>query len=201
MRLRFSRTSPYARKVRVTAFEKGLSDQIELIETDTWNLPEALLRDNPLGKIPALVTAAGDVLFDSPVICEYLEAIGTGPSLLPAQGCARWLVLRLQALADGMMDAAVERYVEAHRPSEQRSADWDRRQQAALGRCLDYLERSDELDESLSLGTIAVACALDYLDLRFTTEPWRLERPRLALAHAKFAQRASFRATAASTGE
>jgi glutathione S-transferase len=201
MRLRFSRTSPYARKVRVTAFEKGLSDQIELIETDTWNLPDALLRENPLGKIPALVTAGGDVLFDSPVICEYLDTIGTGPSLLPAKGDARWRVLRLQALADGMMDAAVERYVEAHRPLEQRCADWDRRQQAALSRCLDYLERSNELDGSLSLGTIAVACALDYLDLRFTTEPWRLKRPRLASTHAQFAQRASLRASVATIGE
>jgi glutathione S-transferase len=196
MRLRFSPTSPYARKVLVVAVEKGFGDEIERIETDTWNLPEALLRENPLGKIPALITEAGDVLFDSPVICEYLDAIGTGPRLIPPDGAARWRVLRLQALADGVMDAAVERYVEAHRPPAQRSADWDARQRAAIGRCLDHLERSGEIEGSLDLGKIAVICAVGYLDLRFSGQPWRDGRPRLAAAFGVLSARTSFRDSA-----
>jgi glutathione S-transferase len=196
MRLRFSPTSPYARKVRVVAVEKRLGDKIELIATDTWNLPEALLRENPLGKIPALVTEAGRVLFDSPVICEYLDAVGSGPRLIPAGGEARWRVLCLQALADGMMDAAVERYVEAHRPPSQRSADWDERQRAAIGRCLDHLERSDEIEGPLDLGKIAVVCALGYLDLRFAGEPWRDSHPRLAAACEALCARTSFHSSA-----
>jgi glutathione S-transferase len=195
MRLRYSPTSPYARKVRIAAIEKGLGELIELIATDTWNLPDALLRDNPLGKVPALVTAEGEVLFDSPVICEYFDAIGSGPSLIPRQGAERWRVLRLQALGDGMMDAAVERYVEAHRPEGQRLADWDRRQQAAIARCLADLEAADALTGALDLGKIAVGCALGYLDLRFADEPWRPDHPRLTEAMRQLSDRYSFRET------
>jgi len=192
MRLRFSPSSPYARKVRIVAAEKGLAGEIELVRTDTWNLPEALLLENPLGKIPALTTADGEVLFDSPVVCEYLDALGGGAPLIAASGDARWRALRLQALGDGMMDAAVERYVEAHRPPAQRSADWDERQRIAIIRCLDRLECSGEMEGPLDLGKIAVVCALDYLDLRFASEPWRKLRPNLGLLSDMLRERPSF---------
>ena len=107
MRLLSSPTSPYARKVRMTVLEKGLADRVAIepgVPMGTADEAAAVRRVNPLGKIPALVLDTGEALYDSPVICEYLDAIGTGPALLPASGTGRWTALRLQALGDGVAD-------------------------------------------------------------------------------------------------
>ena len=107
MKLRYSSTSPYARKVLVCAAERGLSETIEIIATVPGNLESGLRAENPLDKVPALITDDGMALYDSPVICEYLDSLPGGPALFPPAGADRWRALRLQALADGLLDAAL----------------------------------------------------------------------------------------------
>src|SRR3990167_1033017 len=109
MKLRYSPTSPYVRKVSVTLIETGLDKNIERVATSVWDPKTDIGKDNPLGKIPTLITDDGAVLYDSPVICEYLDGLHKGPKLFPASGEARWRALRLQALGDGMTDAGILR--------------------------------------------------------------------------------------------
>ncbi len=116
MKLRYSPTSPYTRKVVVTAAELGLGDRIERIPTNTRDPNSDLPRDNPLGKIPTLITDEGDRLYDSPVVCEYLDSLHDGTRLFPPAGGARWRALRLQALGDGIIDATILCVVEGRRP-------------------------------------------------------------------------------------
>ncbi|MDJ0951049.1 MAG: glutathione S-transferase N-terminal domain-containing protein [Alphaproteobacteria bacterium] len=196
MKLRYSPTSPYVRKVSVTAVETGLADQIERVQTDPWAAETDLGASNPLGKVPALITDEGDVLFDSPVICEYLDSRSDTAALFPKEGAARWRVLRLQALGDGILDAAVLRLLEGRRPDELQSVAWADRQKAAIDRALNQLEReADGLDGPVTIGQIAVGCGLGYLDFRFPGDDWRAGRPRLAAWYEGFAQRESMQAT------
>lgn len=198
MKLYFNPASPFVRKVRVTAHELGVSERIELISIALTPVSphDALRSDNPLGKIPALVLDDGTVLYDSPVICEYLDTLVGGNRIFPASGAARWTALRRQALADGVMDAAVlTRYEEAVRPKELRWQNWVDGQFLKIRTALDSLER-ENLDGTFNIGTIAIACALSYLDLRFEGEGWRTSRPRLAAWAAALAKRPSLAATA-----
>ncbi len=199
MKLRYSKTSPYARKVRMVAHELGLDRRVELVPTDTWNLPDELLRENPLGKVPSLSTEEGTIVYDSPVICEYLASLKQPNGLFPQAGPDRWQALRLQALGDGMMDACVERFAEKNfRPAEQQSQSWLERMQASVTRSLDHLETVSGNDlEDVTVGSISVACALGYLDLRFAEDHWRSGRPQLASWFEGFSQRPSFAGTAA----
>ncbi len=198
--LRFSPTSPYVRKVRVAAIEIGLQDRLKLVPTDPWSTDTDLPTDNPLGKVPALTTEDGTVLFDSPVICEYLDSLHDGPKLFPAPGPARWKVLRLLALGDGIADAAVARRLEDMRPAERQHEAWRERQRAALSRALDALEsEADTLADPagpLTIADVAVACALAYLDLRFAADEWRNRRPKLSAWLDPVSNRASMRETA-----
>lgn len=181
MKLRYSPTSPYVRKVLVTALECGLEDRIERVVTNAWAPDTDLVQDNPLSKVPALVTEGGEVLFDSPVICEYLDSLHGGKKLFPASGGARWNQLRLHALGDGILDAAVQVRIETFiRPEPYRWTGWVERQSAAIIRATDALEQECEAwgDDFLA-GQIAVACGLDYVDFRAVVE-WRAGHPRLA---------------------
>jgi len=198
MILRYSGGSPYARKVRVVAFECGLADRLQGIASHPWRAPDDLKALNPLGKIPTLVTDDGLVLFDSPVICEYLDSLHTGPKLIPAEGRARWIARRTEALGDGVMDAAVLWRVEITQRKEQgQLADWVQRQEGAITRTLNVLERDPSaLTGPLTIGPIAVACALGYLDFRFGFLDWRKTRPKLADWFAEFSKRPSMVATA-----
>lgn len=195
--LRYSGGSPFARKVRVAAHELGLARMIEEIPSHPWKAPDDLKTLNPLGKIPTLVTEDGTTIFDSPVICEYLDTLHDRPKLIPPSGPARWRALRTQALGDGIMDAAVLWRVEiTQRKEHGTSPEWVERQQGAIFRALDELENDPAaLAGPMTVGTIAVACALGYLDFRFGFLNWRATRPRLAAWHAEFAQRPSWRAT------
>jgi glutathione S-transferase len=181
MKLSYSPTSPYARKVRAVAHLKGLAERIELVAIDTWSVPQSLRAANPLGKIPCLERDDGTSLYDSPVICEYLDQMTPAPRLFPPEGEARWAALRLQALADGIMDAAVERYVEQHRPPDKQMAEWSARQAGAITRALDHLEAWPAELASESIGTVSLACALGYLDLRFPADHWRNGRAALTV--------------------
>ncbi|WP_119677557.1 glutathione S-transferase N-terminal domain-containing protein [Indioceanicola profundi] len=202
MKLRYSQTSPYVRKVLMLAHEAGLADRIELVPTDVWAPDSPIVRDNPLAKIPCLVTEDGLVLFDSPVVAEYLDSQHDGRKLFPAAGRERWVALRQQAMADGICDAGVLRLLEGRRPESLRSADWIERQRRAMVRTLDTLEAEAEAlpkPDALTIGGIAVAVTLGYLDFRYAKDGWRHGRSRLAHWFEGVTVRESFKLTAPPT--
>lgn len=167
MKLYYSTTSPYVRKVRVVAIEKGLADSIELVAANPWPEPAAIVAVNPLGKVPVLVTGAGLALYDSPVICEYLDALVERPRLIPAIGDARWQALRMQALADGILDAAVSIVLERRRPEAERSTMSQKRASEAIRRGVQSLAASLGTPlGTLDLGQLAAAVAIGYLQFR-----------------------------------
>ena len=193
--LRYSPTSPFVRKVLVAAMETGLADRIEKIPTLPWDPKTDLPKDNPLGKVPALKTPEG-WLYDSLVICEYLDSLHSGAKLFPPPGPARWQALRHHALADGALDAAILRRLESQRPDGQRSQAWMDRQKAAVERALDALEADAKgLVELSDIGAITIACLLGYLDFRFAAEDWRRGHPALAAWYARVSQDQSMLAT------
>lgn len=199
MQLIYAAASPFARKVRVLAAETGLLERIELFDTAVLptTLNERVNALNPLGKIPVLLSDDGEALYDSRVICEYLDTLHQGAKLLP-DGAARWQVLRLAALADGLMDAALlARYERAARPAELQWSAWLEGQLGKIQRALAELERQvGQLQGPLDLAQIGVACALGYLDFRFADLDWRVAHPGLAAFQQAFAQRASMQASA-----
>ena len=196
MKLRLSVTSPFARKCLIVAMEAGIESQLEQVATAPWAADSDLPADNPLGKVPVLITDGGESIYDSPVICEYLDSLHGGRKLIPAAGGERWHHLRLEALADGITDAAVMVRIEtAMRPENARWPQWTERQTLAVTRGLDALERdcSDWGDEFL-IGQIAALCAVGYVEFRKTTD-WRAGRPNLAAWMDGLAARASVAAT------
>lgn len=193
MKLRYSPTSPYVRKVMIVAIETGLIGKIEQQPTNVWSADTDIGKQNPLGKVPTLATDDGVVLFDSPVICEYLDSLHGGAKLFPPAGPARWKALRQQAIADGVLDASVLARLEANRPQERVSQDWIIRQKRAVARAMDTLEaEAGELGGAMTIGQIAVGCACGYLDLRFAADRWRQTRPKLAAWYETMAKRKSF---------
>lgn len=160
---------------------------------NTQDQASGLSRYNPLNKIPVLETELGP-LYDSRVICEYLDTLHGGPKLIPVSGMVRWRALRWQAVADGLQDAALLiRYEATERPTERQHEPWVARQKDKILGALDRMDvDAEELDEALTVGTIAAACALGYLDLRFPDWNWRDGRLRLAAWHETFARRPSY---------
>ncbi|HEY7610991.1 MAG TPA: glutathione S-transferase N-terminal domain-containing protein [Alphaproteobacteria bacterium] len=199
MKLFFAALSPFVRKVRVAAMELGLDKKIELVTVATT--PVAMNADlakvNPLGKLPALVADDGDLLFDSAVIVEYLDALAGGGKIIPAKGPERWRVKRTEALADGMADAAIlMRYEAAMRPPEKQWADWVAGQKQKVTQGLDALEGQAWLfDDKVDAGKIATGCMLGYLDLRFPDLGWRKKCETLGRWYDAFAKRPSMAAT------
>ena len=198
MRLFYSPTSPYVRKVMVLLHETGMLERVERVSVggtpvDTGTLPLAL---NPLGKIPALERPDGPAIYDSRVICRYLDDLAGG-KLYPA-GPRLWDTLTLEATADGMLDAAILMVYETRvRPEEKRFEPWVEGQWGKIDRALDALESRwiAQLTGPLDMGQVAVGCALDYLDFRHAGRAWRSARPDLAAWHARFADRPSMVAT------
>ncbi len=188
MKLYYSPTSPYVRKVVACAIARGIDPQLRLVTTNPHASPADLVADNPLSKVPCLVTEDGLALFDSPVICEYLDSIGDAAAVFPRPGSAqRWHALKLQALGDGILDAALLRRMEQGRPREAARDALMARQRDIVGRALDTLE-TDPPGRAADIGTITIGCALGYIDFRFADEPWRPTRPRLAAWYAAFAE-------------
>ena len=177
MQLFYSPASPFARKVLACAIARDIDARIERIEVAATSSPAALLGVNPLSKVPALLTDDGLSLYDSPVICEFLDGIGEAPAMFPAAGAGRLRALKQQAMGDGIMDAAVLRRGESTRPAEAARDAVMARQAAAVQRTLGELER-DPPHPALDIGSIAVGCALGYLDYRFAHEDWRAAHPR-----------------------
>jgi glutathione S-transferase len=192
----YAPTSPYVRKVMVCAHELGLADRIATLDSAAHpvNRDERIAAFNPLAKIPAARTRDGQLLFDSRVICEYLDTASGGG--LFSRGDRRWTALTLQALGDGMLDAAVlARYETVARPKEMQWPAWRAAQLVKVDRALDHLESTDEDLAELTIGSITVGCALGYLDFRFAERDWRAGRPRLAAWFTEFSARPSMAAT------
>ncbi|MEJ1967275.1 MAG: glutathione S-transferase [Rhizomicrobium sp.] len=197
MKLYSNPASPFARKCRVVAVELNL--KLEEIVVANARDDESLRRLNPLKKIPVLILDDGSALFDSRVICEYLNHTGGGkffPGMnLFRNTSGRWKAQVLQALADGIMDAAVACRYETVQPAERGNADFVARYRATIAAGLDALERV-KLQAPPTIGEIATGCALGYLDFRYPDIAWRDTRPRLAEWFAAFAQLPSMQATA-----
>lgn len=199
MKLYYSSASPYVRKVMVTAIETGLESKIEKVPaTVTPNKPNAeVARDNPLMKVPTLVADGGEALYDSRVICEYLDSLHGGRKLIPASGGERWRVLGLQALGDGILDAGLlTRYETFLRPENLRWTDWTAGQSLKITQSLDALEKDSELLAGpINLGQIAVACAIGWLEFRKPLGDIRPGRPQLFKWYEEFLKRPSMQAT------
>jgi len=184
MKLAFSAASPYVRKVVACAIARGLKAKIEIWKIGTTD--SALLPVNPLSKVPTLVTDDGMSLYDSPVICEYLDSIGTAAKLFPAAGPARWKALCQEALGDGILDATQPRRREIALPQDDGRKSYIELQQGKVSRALDVLEKeAGSLGLLTTIGEITIGCALGYLDFRYANEPWRPGHPKLEAWYAK----------------
>lgn len=197
MQLHWSPKSPYVRKVMIAAHELGVIEQLELVRSVAAMLRPnpALMEVNPLSKIPALVLDDGSTLWDSVVICEYLNA-RAGGSLFPAEGDARWQALRWHALGDGMLDALILWRNERERdvPLANLMAAFELKINAALA--LLEVETPALAQTPFGIGHIALVCALGYIDYRFASHEWRGRAPRLAVWFETVQQRESAKATA-----
>jgi glutathione S-transferase len=197
MKLHWSPRSPFVRKVMIVAHERRLVDRLSCVRTiAAMTTPHAeLMRDNPLSKIPTLVLDDGSALYDSPVICEYLDALDGKPQLFPTAREPRFAALRRQALGDGFLDLLV--LARNERLREQPSQALLTSTAVRTAAVIDSLEHeADALAASgFDIGHIAIGCALSYLDFRFGEENWRKDHARLAIWHAIFAARPSVEAT------
>lgn len=201
MKLFFSPASPFVRKVLVCAIERGLDGAIERLPSAAHpiNQDKTIRSHNPTGKVPTLIAKDGTPIYDSRVICEYLDSVGDAPRLFPAEGAARWQALVLQSAADELLDAALlARYEAIARPEALRWPDWTRGQMEKIDASLDDFANRwiGHLETRLDIGVVATGCALGYLDFRFGDHDWRKSRPRLAAWFAAFSERPAMKATA-----
>jgi glutathione S-transferase len=202
MKLHWSPRSPFVRKVLVFAHETGLVDRLDCVRTVVaMDAPNAsLLPDNPLSKIPTLMLDDGSPLYDSAVICEYLDTLHGGAKLFPPAGPARWTALRRQALADGFLDfLLVWRHERARAQPSQPLLDAFAAKYKSTIASLEQ-ESSGLGNTPFGIGHIAIGCSLLYLDFRFSDLGWRDGHPQIAVWHGSFAQRPSVKATPAAEG-
>jgi glutathione S-transferase len=199
VKLYFAGASPFVRKVMVVAIETGLDKKIEANPTTVVpvKINAELARDNPLMKVPTLVTDGGEVLYDSPVICEYLDSLHDGRKLIPVSGGERWRVLRQQALGDGIMDAGILcRYEQIVRPAEKQWDSWIDGQKTKATQGLDVAEAESEmLSGPVNLGQITLACAIGWIEFRKPFGDIRGGRPKLFRWYDEFLKRPSMQAT------
>lgn len=180
MKLYYSPTSPFVRKVRLTAAVLGLTKEIEIVPVDVYGDIEKFKRINPLIKIPALETRAGQILTNSPFICQYLASLCPGSGFWP-QNDDLWKVLNFQSIADGGMEAAVLRRYEILRTPDKFDKKFDEKQKLKVQNALEFLgEHLAELSsQSLGLAEASTICFVDYLQLRYAHEGWKHAHPRL----------------------
>ncbi len=199
MKLYYSPTSPYVRKVIVLALETGLNDKIERLVSPTTPIDQnpEVAAANPVAKVPTLVTDDGLHLFDSRVICEYLDTLHDKAKFFPAAGAARWNALRQQALGDGLLDAALlARYEGFLRPEDKRWAAWSDGQMKKVHGALAEIDAlANGLGDRVDIGTVTLACALGYMDFRFSGTGWRQQYQKAASFADRMFARPSFQAT------
>ena len=184
MKLAYSPASPYVRKVTACAIKRGLNDKIERLKIATTD--PALLKYNALSKVPTLITDDGACIFDSPVICEYLDSIGTAPKLFPPAGPDRWKALTQEALADGILDATQPRRRELTLPQDDGRRGYIALQQGKVARAVDEFEKqASALGDLATIGEVTIGVALGYLDFRYANEPWRSGHPKLTAWYEK----------------
>ena len=194
MKLWYSPASPFVRKVMVFAHETGLANSITLVPGDVWEPDTAIAKDNPIGKVPALVTADG-VFAGSYLCCEYLDSLHAGARLIPSEPRERWPVMQLYAFADGIIEAAVASVTEQlRRPKEFVHQGTLDRQSDKIKRTLDRIATLP-LPQGVDIAAITLGCALGYLDFRLPQLRWREGRDALKLWYEKFAERKSMQAT------
>ncbi len=196
IKLTHNPSSPFVRKAMMVAIETGVIDRMKLVPTDPWNPDDPLPDTNPLGKVPALVATDGNVFTGSALVCEYIDSLHQGRKLYPSEPAERWRALRLHALADGVLEAAVSRIIEQlRRPADVQWEGWIDRQNGKILRTLDALERmaaAGELAaEEPTIGELTLASALGYLDFRFPDLDWREGRPALTAWNETMLQRPS----------
>ncbi len=196
MKLYITTPSPFARKVRIVAREKGLANRIEEIVVDPYaNAPE-LLDTNPVVQVPTLMAEDGQALNDSPVICEYLDRLGGGDDLLPPSGSADWLrVKRLETLGNQALEMGVKLVLEKRRPENERSPMWIERWTTNMGRALDALEAEDLSPQRLDLGSVTAAIAVTWIGFRHPDYDWKTGRPKLVAFQTAMEARESFQST------
>lgn len=197
MKLVGSYTSPYVRKISIVMLEKGIT--FEFVNDMPYEAQNKVTQYNPLGKVPALVTDDGEVWFDSPIIVQYLELLDIAPALLPREPLASLKIRQIEALADGIMDAGLVSVREQARPPAQQSETELLRQREKIIRSLDALEKyvaDGTLNANeLNIATIAVACAMSYLNFRRVSPGWCVDRPLLVKLAETLFQRESFART------
>jgi len=197
MKLIGSYTSPFVRKISVLLLEKGIT--FEFVNEQPYNAENGVAQYNPLGKVPALLTDDGECWFDSPIIAEYIELLGIAPAMVPREPKAALAVRQIEALADGIMDAALASVREQARPAAQQSETELLRQREKINRSLDrceqLLEDGSIKTDMLNLATIALACAVGYLNFRHVSPGWCVERPLLVKLAETLFQRESFART------
>lgn len=192
MKLYITTPSPFARKCRIVAREKGLSGRVEEIAVDPYaNAPE-LLVSNPIVQVPSLVADDGLPVNDSQAICEYLDALGSGPRLLPVDGADRLRVRRLETHGAAALEMGVKWVLELRRPESERSPSWIARWTANLGRTLDALEAARPDAAALDMGVITAGVALTWIDFRHPDYDWRTGRPNLVALQAALEALPSF---------
>lgn len=196
MKLIYSSASPYARKARATAIETGMADKIEMEDINPWADPDGYRAINPVGKVPALIRDDGPALYQSNIVCEFLDAHGE-TKIYPAAGPERWTAMRQLAAADGILDASVLNRMEGmFHEGDAASRKLIDRQELSVNEALAQLEsEADDLNGPVTIGQIAVACALGYRDFRFADSDWRGAHPKLAAWYETFAQRPSIKET------
>ena len=192
MKLYITTPSPFARKVRIVAREKGLASRIEEILVDPYGNDPQLVATNPVVQVPTLIAADGLPLNDSPVIAQYLDQIGTGPALLPADPAAWLRVKRLETLANQALEMGVKLVLEKRRPEHERSPSWIERWTTNLGRTLDALEAEAPAADTLDMGIITTGVALTWIGFRHPDYDWKTGRPNLVALNRALEQRQSF---------
>lgn len=192
--LYYAPRSPFARKALISVYELGLEDFVNLVVIDPWK-DETLRIQNPLCKVPTLILADGIALYDSRVICEYLNEFARG-ALFPSVGPKRWDALRRQARGDGLAEAVIRRFVERLGPVNERSAVVAQRQEDAIGAILANLDMAPLDDDRFDIGDIATVAALGYLDFRSPEIAWRERWSRAAAWFDRVSRRPSVRETA-----
>jgi len=181
MKLFYSSTSPYSRKVRLVILEKGLGEQVETVLVDPFGANTPLNTANPLGKVPTLLLDNGEALFDSPVICRYLDSLSDDQPLISRTGWQQWATLRWEALADGMTDAAYNIVMERRRPVGEQSSTWLAHWATEIQQALQAMENKvAELDVDITLTHLATGAAIDYLDLRMPEVLYEAACPQVA---------------------